>query len=118
MRENGKIQSDEVISSEKFNMPLAKIKDFLLKPGAKHSRDFFDVGYVQNDIVKLMRDIEFLFNEDNAEDNKTFPDGMERFSIFMDLGVNVKKDLEPYGNGIIKILGRDLLRRIGSENHV
>ena len=91
MRENGKIQSDEVISSEKFNMPLAKIKDFLLKPGAKHSRDFFDVGYVQNDIVKLMRDIEFLFNEDNAEDNKTFPDGMERFSIFMDLGVNVKK---------------------------
>ena len=26
-------------------MPEAKIKEFLLKPGALHAQEFFDVGY-------------------------------------------------------------------------
>ena len=80
-----------IIQSKKYCMPLAKIKDFLLKPGAKHSEEFFEVGYSTGDIFRLNKDIETLFDETKAQDKKNFPDGRQRFSIFMDLGVNVKK---------------------------
>ena len=81
----------EMLQSDKFNMPSAKLEAFLLKPGAKHSQEFFDVGYSPNDVERLNRDIGEHFDEALKVDVLRTADGIERFSIFMDLGVREKK---------------------------
>ena len=80
----------KVIPSDKYYMPVAKIKDFLLKPGAKHSKEFFDVGYTENDVEKLNKDIEAQFDETKAVEFRYSGDFIE-FNIYMQLGVNKKK---------------------------
>lgn len=82
---------NDMLPSEKYDMPASKIKDFLLKPGAKHSREFFDVGYTTEDTGKLNADINNQYDEKNAEDRRVLPDGAQRFSIKMDLGVSTTK---------------------------
>lgn len=77
--------------SEKLSIPPEKIKEFLLKPGAKHSKEFFDAGYLPNDYEKLFDDIELAFDEAKAVDIRNNADGTTDFSIFMQLGTEEKK---------------------------
>ena len=72
-------------------MPEAKIKDFLLKPGALHAQEFFDVGYTVDDVERLNRDIDRHFDIGFAFDKVSFSDGREKFSIFMNLGVTKQR---------------------------
>lgn len=68
-----------------------KITGFLLKKGAKHSEDFFDVGYSSDDPERLKRDIENGYNENEMSNLTESENGRERFRVYMDLGVNKKK---------------------------
>ncbi len=76
---------------KKVEIPTAKIDSFFLKPGAKHAQEFFDVGYSEKHSKRLRRDILYQYNEEKAVDKKKLPDGAERFSIFMELGIGEKK---------------------------
>ncbi|MCM1055549.1 MAG: hypothetical protein NC394_08510, partial [Bacteroides sp.] len=76
--------------TDKFIMPTAKIDQFLLKPGAKHSKEFFNVGYTTNDFERLFKDIESGFDETKIWDIK-INDSEIRFSINMELGITEKK---------------------------
>ncbi len=67
-----------------------KVNKFFLLPGAKHSMDFFDVGYSVNDGERLKGDIKRQFNYKNAVDFVRVK-GKEKFSIFMELGVTEKR---------------------------
>ncbi len=68
-----------------------KINRFFLQPGAKHSQEFFDVGYTKNDFEKLQEDLLNGFDYRKATDKKKSDNGSEKFSIFMELGVDKKK---------------------------
>ncbi len=80
-----------MLNTAKCLMPIEKIRDFLLRPGAKHSNEFFDVGYTVYDVEKLNQDIYEIFDEENAVDVKIFDDGKEKFCIFMELCVLKKR---------------------------
>ena len=82
------------LPSDKYEMPVPKIKDFLLKPGAKHANEFFDVGYTPNDVNRLNRDIYIQYDEIKAYDKRTYQDGSERFSIDMMLGITKRKPFQ------------------------
>ncbi len=81
----------ETPQSDNYDMPIEKIEGFLLKPGAKHAQEFFDVGYTPADVERLNQDIATLFDEAKKTDIVKMGGGIERFSIFMDLGVKKKK---------------------------
>lgn len=67
-----------------------KVNKFLLLPGAKHSKDFFDVGYTPDDYDLLVSDITKEYNYGKAVE-KRHKGNAEQFSIFMYLGKTVKK---------------------------
>ncbi|MDD6059686.1 MAG: hypothetical protein PUB97_04790 [Ruminococcus sp.] len=79
------------INNRKCEIHLNKVQNFFLKPDAKHSKEFFDVGYTQNDIDKLTRDLEACFDYSKAVDKSVSETGVEKFSIFTELGVTKKK---------------------------
>lgn len=85
--ESGIIKADE-----RFDLSPDKINKFLLLPGAKHSNEFFDVGYKPGDYELLFDDIAAGFDMKKAVDFRTNPSGKEGFSIFMKLGVTKKRD--------------------------
>lgn len=58
--------------------------------GAKHAQEFFDVGYSPADGERLRKDISDNFDIRKAVEKKV-ANGVEKFSIFMDLGVTQKK---------------------------
>lgn len=89
--QNGGIVEQKTMTSEKYIMPESKIKEFLLKPGAKHAKEFFDVGYTPDDAELLNHDIDTQFDENKAYDRRTLNDGAERFSIKMQLGKTIEK---------------------------
>lgn len=68
-----------------------KINSFCLLPGAKHAEDFFDVGYKPGDTDLLRNDMSSAFDYKNAVDISVSSDNVEKFSVFMDLGVDKKK---------------------------
>ena len=72
-------------------IPPDKINKFLLKPGAKHSKEFFDVGYKESDYELLVNDLLNGFSNGEIVDRIVFSNDVERFSIFMQLGVKKKK---------------------------
>lgn len=78
-------------SDERFEIAPPKIKQFLLKPGAKHANEFFDVGYKPDDYELLFDDIANEYDESKATDKRKKENGVEEFSIFMELGVDTKK---------------------------
>ena len=78
-------------TNENFEIHPDKINKFLLKPGSKHSKEFFDVGYSENDYNRLFDDIAAEFNKSKIVDIKKNTDGTENFSTFMELGVENKK---------------------------
>ena len=80
-----------VFNADKYDMPEQKIREYLLKPGAKHSKEFFDVGYTEHDTERLNNDIHAQFDESKAIDKKVFSNGSVRFSIMMELGIDKKR---------------------------
>ncbi len=84
---NGIIKTDE-----RFDLDPNKINKFLLLPGAKHSEEFFNVGYKPGDYELLFDDIAAGFDMKKAVDFRANPSGKEGFSIFMKLGVTKKRD--------------------------
>ena len=82
---------DDIIETEKTVIQMRKLTDFLLKPGAKHSQEFFDVGYTEKDTAQLAADIAAQYNEDKRVDFKIADNGTEKFSVFMELGKKERK---------------------------
>lgn len=66
-----------------------KINMFFLLEGAKHAQDFFDVGYGSAGGERLRKDISDNFDIGKAVEKKT-SNGVEKFSIFMDLEITQK----------------------------
>lgn len=86
-RENSIIELD----NDRYTIAEPKISKFLLKPGAKHSAEFFDVGYTEQDGAILNTDIYKQFNDALKTDIRIADDGTESFSIFMELGTTKKR---------------------------
>lgn len=81
----------DIIKSRECEIAPDKINKFFLKPNAKHSREFFDVGYKSTDFELLNKDLKACFDYSEAVDKVVLDNGAERFSIFTELGVNEKK---------------------------
>ena len=85
-------KSGIIKTDERFDLDPNKIIKFLLLPGAKHSEEFFNVGYKPGDYELLFDDIAAGFDMKKAVDFRPNPSGKEGFSIFMKLGVTKKRD--------------------------
>lgn len=79
------------LDNDRYTIAEPKIHKFLLKPGAKHSAEFYDVGYTEKDGLLLNVDIYQQFDEALKTDVRVAEDGTESFSIFMELGATEKK---------------------------
>lgn len=88
--ESGIIKSN-IIRGNNCTIHPDKVNKFFLKPNAKHSKEFFDVGYTVNDVNKLTDDLKEIFDYSKAVDKSISNDGVEKFSIFAELGVTKKK---------------------------
>ena len=86
-RENSIIELD----NDRYTIAEPKISKFLLKPGAKHSAEFFDVGNKEQDGAILNTDIYKQFDDALKTDIRIADDGTESFSIFMELGTTKKR---------------------------
>lgn len=80
-----------IIEEKNCDIAPDKINKFFLKPNAKHSQEFFDVGYKTTDFELLDKDLRACFDYNKAVDKVVLNNGAERFSIFTDLGVDKKK---------------------------
>ena len=90
--ENDIIKSEETVGiTDKCVIANEKIERFCLLPGAKHSEDFFGVGYRPDDRILLINDILDGFDMTKAVDAAVSPENVRKFSIFMYLGVSRKK---------------------------
>lgn len=69
----------------------AKLDNYLLKPGKKHSDDFFNVGYKETDSKKLRFDILWNYDKTRIEDKKTDKTGVTTYQTHMQLGITKKK---------------------------
>lgn len=90
---SGEKSDDNIVKTDdRFSIHPDKINKFLLKPGAKHSQEFFDVGYKKDDYEKLFDDIAKNYDFKKAVDFcPNDSDKKDTFSIFMDLGVTKQK---------------------------
>lgn len=79
------------LDNDRYMIAEPKISKFLLKPGAKHSAEFFNAGYSEQDAAKLNADIYQQFDEALKTDVRIAEDGTESFSIFMKLGTDKNK---------------------------
>lgn len=79
------------LDNDRYLIAEPKISKFLLKSGAKHADEFFDVGYSEQDGRRLNADIYKHFDESLKTDVRIASDGTESFSIFMKLGKNKVK---------------------------
>lgn len=79
------------IIEEEVAIPSDKVNNFFLKPKAKHAEEFFSVGYTKDDGEILSKHLREGFDYSKAVDKRTGDDGSERFSVFMDLGVDKKR---------------------------
>lgn len=74
------------LDNDRYSVREDKLSGFLLKPGAKHSGEFFGAGYSAGDSRLLNSDIYAQYDEARKTDVRLLDDGTERFSIFMQLG--------------------------------
>lgn len=84
---------DDIIETKETIIQRRKLTDFLLKPGAKHAQEFFDVGYTEQDVEQLAADIHVQYAEEKRVDFKAADNGTEKFSVFMEFG---KEDRKPF----------------------
>ena len=83
----GKSVKSDIIKIEKqCFIHQDKINKFFLKPGAKHAQEFFDVGYSTEDYELINADLVGGFDYSKAIDKQIDKNGVEKFSIFMNLG--------------------------------
>lgn len=68
-----------------------KFTEYLLKPGAKHSQEFFDVGYTKENPIQLRYDIAKQYDESKIQNAIELEDGSRKYSIPMKLGITEKK---------------------------
>ena len=80
-----------IIRNKECEIAPDKINKFFLKPNAKHSKEFFDVGYKPTDFELLDKDLKASFDYSKAVDKVILDNGVEKFSIFTELGVDKKK---------------------------
>lgn len=80
-----------IISREDIFIHPDKINKFCLDPKGKHANEFFSVGYKPGDYEILYQDLMKNFDESKIVDKVDPGDGVERFSVFMNLGVDKKK---------------------------
>lgn len=88
---NGENPAKIGLDNDRYTIAEPKISKFLLKPGAKHSSEFFSAGYTEQDGALLNADIYQQFDESLKTDVRIAEDGTESFSIFMELGTTDKK---------------------------
>ncbi|MCM1227551.1 MAG: phage head morphogenesis protein [Clostridium sp.] len=69
-----------------------KYTGYFLKPGAKHADQFFDVGYTQDNPLKLRYDMARQFDMSKAVDVKELDGGARKFNIYMELGITKKRN--------------------------
>ncbi len=81
----------DIINRDDIFIHPNKINKFCLDPNGKHSNEFFDVGYKTGDFDALYQDILKNFDEGQIVDRVLSDDKVEKFSIFMELGVDKKK---------------------------
>lgn len=81
----------DIINRDDIFIHPNKINKFCLDPNGKHSNEFFDVGYKTGDFDALYQDILKNFDEGQIVDRVLSDDNVEKFSIFMELGVDKKK---------------------------
>ena len=72
-------------------IPDKKITEYLLKAGAKHAQEFFDVGYAVDDAERLKMEIMKKFDESQATEFKEVAQDIVHFNIYMELGVTKKR---------------------------
>jgi hypothetical protein len=80
-----------IIRNKECEIAPDKINKFFLKPNAKRSKEFFDVGYKPTDFELLDKDLKASFDYSKAVDKVILDNGVEKFSIFTELGVDRKK---------------------------
>lgn len=79
------------LSNDRYTIAEPKLSKYLLKPGAKHAAEFFDVGYSTQDGMILNADIYSQFDGSAKTDVRSANNGIESFSIFMQPGITMKK---------------------------
>lgn len=84
-------ENGSIIRNKECEIAPDKINKFFLKPNAKHSKEFFDVGYKPTDFELLDKDLKASFDYSKAVDKVILDNGVEKFSIFTELGVDRKK---------------------------
>lgn len=85
------VKGDIIRTEKQCFIHQDKINKFFLKPGAKHAQEFFDVGYSTEDYELLNADLVGGFDYSKAIDKQIDKNGVEKFSIFMNLGTKQKK---------------------------
>lgn len=78
-------------SAKGFTAAVAKLSKFCLNPEKKHSKEFFDVGYTENDADTLFRHIEEGYDLTKKSGSRLSERGQEQFTIPMLLGMTKKK---------------------------
>lgn len=79
------------LKNDKYFIDEPKISKYMLLPGAKHSKEFFDVGYTVHDGGILNDDIYKQFDSEKIVNVGKDQYGYERFIIYMMLGKTKKK---------------------------
>ncbi len=72
-------------------IPNEKIELYLLNPEKKHFFEFYSVGYTAHSCEILKRDLEKQFSMEYSCDYRESYDGSISFSVFMMLGITMKK---------------------------
>lgn len=87
----GKMENNVYHSDKGFTVAIAKLDKYLLNPAQPHAKEFFDVGYMENDSALLLKHIEEEFDPNKKDGCRISERGQEQFRIPMDLGVTEKK---------------------------
>lgn len=82
---------DDIIKQKNVFIHENKIKLYLLKPGAKHSAEFFDVGFSVGDDELLKRQLLNAFDIEKAIFNEPKDGEFANFYFYAYLGVTKKK---------------------------
>lgn len=72
---------------KKAIIPDKKVEKFFLDPNGKHSSEFFDVGYTQNDGEILKADFRRGLALNKAKLSKASTDDVPKYIVDMELGI-------------------------------
>ena len=81
----------KVIKTAPCETTPKKYTAYFLKEGANHSKDFYDVGYTSDDVLKLRYDMAQQFDLSKAVEQKELGGKAVRFNIYMELGITKKR---------------------------